>query len=176
MENSCILIWNVRGLNDRAKRDSVKTLILDIKPSIVCLQETKLCSISDFDILSILGFGFSNFVFSSAQGTRGGVLIAWRDGSFVSVASVVKNFYVSVQFQEESGSCWWFTGVYGLHQDNLKQDFLHELRLVREECVWPWFLCGDFHMILKEEDKNNSNINRTMMGIFRGLVNSLELK
>jgi hypothetical protein len=35
MEYSCFLIWNVRGLNDRAKRDSVKTLVLDIKPSIV---------------------------------------------------------------------------------------------------------------------------------------------
>jgi exonuclease III len=64
MENSCFLIWNVRGLNDRTKRDSVKTLVLDIKPSIVCLQETKLCSISDFDILSILWSGFNNFVSS----------------------------------------------------------------------------------------------------------------
>jgi hypothetical protein len=35
MEYSCFLIWNVRGLNDRAKRDSVKTLVLDIKHSIV---------------------------------------------------------------------------------------------------------------------------------------------
>jgi exonuclease III len=68
MENNCFLIWNVRGLNDRAKRGSVKTLVLDIKPSIVCLQETKLCPILDFDILSILGSGFSNFVSSSAKG------------------------------------------------------------------------------------------------------------
>jgi exonuclease III len=175
MESSCFLIWNVRGLNDHAKRDSFKTLVLDIKPSIVCLQKTKLCSISDFDILSILGAGFSNFVYSSAQGTRGGVLIAWRDGSFVSVDSVVKNFFVSVQFQE-SGSCWWFTGVYGPHQDNLKQAFLQELRMVREECAGPWILCGDFNLIYREEDKNNSNINRTMLGNFRGLVNSLDLK
>ena len=35
MDSNGILIWNVRGLNDRAKRDSVKTLVLDIKPSIV---------------------------------------------------------------------------------------------------------------------------------------------
>lgn len=176
MENSCFLIWNVRGLNDRARRDSVKSLVLDIKPSIVCLQETKLCTISDFDMLSILGSGFSNFVYSPAQGTRGGVLIAWRDGSFVSVASVVKNFSVSVQFQDESGSSWWFTGVYGPHQDIFKQEFIHELRTVRDECVGPWFLCGDFNMILREEDKNNSNINRLMMGRFRGFVNSMELK
>jgi hypothetical protein len=35
MESSHFLIWNVRGLNDRAKRDSVKSLVVDIKPSIV---------------------------------------------------------------------------------------------------------------------------------------------
>jgi exonuclease III len=64
MDSSCFLIWNVRGLNDRVKRDSVKSLVVDIRPSIICLQETKLCSISDFDILSILGSGFSNFVYS----------------------------------------------------------------------------------------------------------------
>jgi hypothetical protein len=77
------------------------------------------------------------------------VLIVWRDGSFVSVDSIVKNFSVSVQFQEESGSCWWFTGVYGPHQDSLKQAFLHELRSVREECAGPWLLCGDFNLIFK---------------------------
>jgi exonuclease III len=71
MDSSGILIWNVRGLNDRAKRDAVKSLVLDTKPSIVCLQETKLCSISDFDILSILGSAYCNFVFNPAHGTRG---------------------------------------------------------------------------------------------------------
>ena len=78
MDSNCFLIWNVRGLNDRVKRNSVKSLVVDIRPSIICLQETKLCSISDFDILSILGSGFSNFVYSPAIGTRGGVLISWR--------------------------------------------------------------------------------------------------
>jgi exonuclease III len=70
--NQCnFLIWNVRGLNSRARRDNVKTLILDIKPSLDCLQETKMSNISAFDVLSILGTGYSGFVFSLAQGARG---------------------------------------------------------------------------------------------------------
>jgi exonuclease III len=123
MDPSCFLIWNGRGLNGHAKRDSVKSLVFDIKPSIVCLQETKLCSISDFDILSILGAGYSNFVYNPAHGTRGGILVAWRDGSYSSSASVIKEYSVSVQFQLMSSHLWWFTGVYGPHQDNLKHDF-----------------------------------------------------
>ena len=95
----------MRGLNDRVKRDYVKSLVVDIRPSIIFLQETKLCSISDFDIVSILGSGFSNFVYSPAIGTRGGVLISWRDGVFSSLASVIKQFSVSVKLQEKNGSC-----------------------------------------------------------------------
>jgi exonuclease III len=123
MEPGCFWVWNVRGLNSRAKRDSIKSVVVSLKPAVVCLQETKLDSISDFNILSILGSGFSNFVFSPAHGSRGGILVAWRDGSFVSATSVIKDNSVSVQLQSENGPLWWFAGVYGPHQDSLKSAF-----------------------------------------------------
>jgi hypothetical protein len=78
--------------------------------------------------------------------------------------------------QEKNGSCWWFTGVYGPHQDNLKSSFLHELREIRDTCVGPWIIGGDFNLIFREEDNSNSNINRAMLGDFRRLINSLDLK
>jgi exonuclease III len=128
----------VRGLNDRSRRDIVKSFVLSIKPMIVWLQETKLCSISAFDILSILGAGYNNFVYTPAHGTRGGILVACRDGVYSSIGSLVRDFSVSVKLQEESGAqWWWFTGVYGPHQDNLKQSFLQELREIRETCTCP---------------------------------------
>jgi exonuclease III len=71
MDSNDILIWNVKGHNNRAKRGSIKSLVLDTMPSIVCLQETKLSSISDFDIITILGSTYGNFTFSPALGTRG---------------------------------------------------------------------------------------------------------
>lgn len=37
-------------------------------------------------------------------------------------------------------------------------------------------LAGDFNLILKTEDKNNSNINRAMMGRFRRFLDDLALK
>jgi exonuclease III len=39
--NCCILSWNVRGLNARAKCESVRQTILSTSATIVCLQETK---------------------------------------------------------------------------------------------------------------------------------------
>jgi hypothetical protein len=37
-------------------------------------------------------------------------------------------------------------------------------------------LAGDFNMIYCSEDKNNENVNWTMMGRFHRFVNDLELK
>ena len=37
-------------------------------------------------------------------------------------------------------------------------------------------MLGDFNLITSEEDKNNGNLNRAMMGRFRRLINDLELK
>jgi hypothetical protein len=36
-------------------------------------------------------------------------------------------------------------------------------------------IAGDFNMIYKAEDKNNSKINRVMMGRFRSFINDLAL-
>jgi exonuclease III len=42
--NYCIPSWNVRGLNDPAKRASLKHTILSSGAIIVCLQEIKIMS------------------------------------------------------------------------------------------------------------------------------------
>jgi hypothetical protein len=66
--------------------------------------------------------------------------------------------------------------VYGPQGDDEKILFLQELRDVRTACAGPWLVAGDFNLIYKTSDKNNSNYNRAMMGRFRGLVNDLALK
>jgi endonuclease/exonuclease/phosphatase family metal-dependent hydrolase len=59
-------------------------------------------------------------------------------------------------------------------QDNLEKiQFLHELRDIRSQCVGPWLVAGDFNLIYKDEDKNNNNLNRVMMGRFRRWINDI---
>jgi len=67
MDNTTILSWNVRGLNAQARRDDVRTLVDDIRPSIVCLQETKLDVISLSLILSMLGRAFTEYAYLPAS-------------------------------------------------------------------------------------------------------------
>jgi hypothetical protein len=47
---------------------------------------------------------------------------------------------------------------------------------VRSVCLGPWMVAGDFNLIYKDEDKNNSNYNRAMMGRFRRFINDLALR
>jgi len=81
MDKLNFMIWNVRGLNDKARRDNLRKVVDDTRPAVVCLQETKLSYISERDVISFLGRDFTKFVFLSAQQTRGGILIAWRDAN-----------------------------------------------------------------------------------------------
>ena len=41
MNPSTILVWNVRGLNNRDRRNSVRDVVISSNADIICLQETK---------------------------------------------------------------------------------------------------------------------------------------
>jgi len=48
-----VLSWNVRGLNDSAKRASLRNLLMDWNCDLVSLQETKLEDIKLSDVRTI---------------------------------------------------------------------------------------------------------------------------
>ena len=157
-----ILCWNVRGLNSRARQDSVRTLVSSAKIDIVCLQETKMSVLSRATLLSMLGSDFSHWIDLPAAGASGGILVAWRQGLGPATASRVDNYSVSLQFSPTALEPWWLTCVYGPQGDDNKVLFLQELRNVRSACHGPWTVLGDFNLITSEEDKNNGNLNRAI--------------
>jgi hypothetical protein len=59
--------------------------------------------------------------------------------------------------------------------DSDKILFLEELETIRDSCSGPWAICGDFNLILSEEDKNNVRINQANLSRFRRTVEDLEL-
>ena len=50
---------------------------------------------------------------------------------------------------------------------------LWELRDIRSQCTGAWLVAGDFNLIYKDEDKNNSNLNRATMERFRKWINDM---
>lgn len=176
MNPSNILCWNVRGLNSKARQDGVHTLVTSSRVDVVCIQETKMTEISRGTILSTLGSDFTHFVELPAVGASGGILVAWRNELGPATAARVDSHCISVQFSPSSDQAWWLTCVYGPQGDHNKVLFLQKPRDVRDACQGPWILLGDYNLIYKDEDKNNGNLNRALMGRFRRLINDLGLK
>lgn len=117
MNLSSILIWNVRGLNNKARCDYVRDTILSSKADIVCLQETKVEAFSAYLLLSACGTEFDKCLTLPANGTCGGILIAWKGAVCQAISSRIDIFSASVQFVGLDGVNWCFTGVYGPQED-----------------------------------------------------------
>jgi exonuclease III len=177
MDPANFLIWNVRGLNSSARQDAVRTLVEASRADIVCLlQETKMAAISQIVMLSMLGTEFTNHVELPAIGSSGGILVAWKRSLGATGQVQVLTYCVSVQFCSDVGHPWWATCVYGPQGNEDKIQFIQELRDFRAQCHGPWMLAGDFNLICRAEDKDNSNYNRDMMGRFRRMIDDLVLK
>lgn len=174
MDLSTIMVWNVRGLNKKSRRDTISDLVAAARPEIVCLQETKIQDMTTHILLSTLGFELDGHVALPATGTRGGALVARKNASCKALTSRIDNY--SVLFQNCDGTQWWFTGIYGPQLDEQKILFLEELRSLSLACPGPWAVAGDFNLIYRAADKNNPNVDRAMMGRFHRLLNDVELK
>ena len=70
MTTENLLIWNVRGLNARARRNVVRDLAADQHVSLVCFQETKLDTCTDAIVRDLVGMNFDFFLTSSGAYLR----------------------------------------------------------------------------------------------------------
>lgn len=177
MSRLSVLVWNVRGLNNPAKRRAVKESVVNSHASVVCLQESKLEVVDLLVIHELCGLDFDDFVALPASHTRGGVIVAWKGSVFRGSQVHLGQWSVTAKLEWTAGnhSCF-LTSVYGPQDDNEKILFLEELAEIRGICGEVWLVAGDFNLIAAAADKNNSRVNRRLMNAFRNKINELELK
>jgi endonuclease/exonuclease/phosphatase family metal-dependent hydrolase len=171
-----IMCWNVRGLNDPAKRDAVREFVASLRVSVICLQETMLDVLDNFLVMQCLGPTFDGYVYLPTVETRGEILLAWNK-SIVDIERVSFDPYaVTGEVTPRYNNRWWITTVYGPQTREEKLSFLFELAERRSLCPGPWLLLGDFNMIFYAEEKNNDRLDRFMMTRFRHFVQEHEIK
>lgn len=84
-------------------------------PQIICLQETKLSSVDNMVIRICLGIEYeNNFFFLPADGTRGGIFLAYRDDHILMQnAHFTTNTISATVINNRTNINWTITGVYG---------------------------------------------------------------
>jgi exonuclease III len=160
-----IMSWNVWGLNNTARQEDVRQIVTSVKPNIICLQETKLSTISIHDISNILGNDYEDsFCFLPANGTRGGVLIASR-ASVCSLhqSQISENTISATVTDPRCNFSWTISRVYGPQGELEKNMFIRELKRLKQSVMSHWLLIGDFNLIYRDQDKNNGRLNRRLM-------------
>ena len=113
--HNCILLnWNVRGLNNPARRKVVCDIVRQYRATIVCVQESKLAVVDNVIVMEAFGPQFANnFCYLPADGTRGGIIIAASTDYFDLAQSGITDHTVSARITMRScGQTWTLSAVY----------------------------------------------------------------
>lgn len=131
-----ILNWNVRGLGDTNKCTVIKDVTTDNNSDLICFQETKLCECSIFEIRRVYPSKVRHFISLNAEGTRGGILLAWSNVD-TQLDSFILNYSMAVILKRDELT-FMCTEVYGPQEDSQKRLFLVELACIRATNNLPW--------------------------------------
>src|SRR4051812_15048911 len=98
-----IVVWNVRGINARARRLAIWSLINTTGASIVCIQETKVALLCSSIVLETLGPEFDDYTYLPADGTRGGILLAWKSRAVFITDPLLTRNAITAKVASDSG-------------------------------------------------------------------------
>ncbi|XP_022850571.1 uncharacterized protein LOC111372446 [Olea europaea var. sylvestris] len=142
-----IVCWNVRGLNEAGKRLGVGNLLRDWKADIVCLQETKLETVSRAVVSSLWGGQHIGYQFVGSVGALGRVLIMWDTRVFQLEEISEGLFSLSLSFTNIGDRFrWMFIGVYGPNVDESRGGLWDELAGMMAWWNLPTCIGGNFNV------------------------------
>ncbi|KAA3485548.1 reverse transcriptase [Gossypium australe] len=152
------ICWNVRGLgNPRAIR-RLRHLIKQHNPQFIFLMETKLSKQRMSKARRSCGFIYGIDV--DAEGSRGGLCLAWKPSMDINLKSFSK-WHIDVMVKEDSSQTEWrFTGFYGTPYSRDQKQVWELLKSLSQNGTGPWLVAGDFNEIMYSFEKK---------GEFRGI-------
>ena len=172
----CFASWNTRGLGDKLKCDDVLSELTTLKPSIACLQETKLADVTQIKSAAFLPRTIKDFHFKPSNGTAGGILTAISPSLFSLVAHSHHEFTLNATIRiNADNSTFHVTNVYAPTDHSRKNDFLQELAQHKPPDNEPWIILGDFNLMRSHADKNNDNFRQHEADAFNDAIHALAL-
>ncbi|GLT57157.1 hypothetical protein SLA2020_301450 [Shorea laevis] len=170
-----ILSWNCRG----AANQNFLNHVLDLKrthsPAIMLIMETKLTGDRAQDIASRI---FPDFHIVDSDGFAGGIWLLWDAGKInldvvfsssqaIHAVAKVRN-HPTIHDSE-----WFFSGVYGRPQFEIRSFLWHELSNMADQITIPWIIAGDFNDIINQGEKFGGNpINQLRVDAYLSCMNT----
>ncbi|OAY70133.1 hypothetical protein ACMD2_24238 [Ananas comosus] len=150
-----------------SKRTAVRSVASQHRNVVVCLQETKVDSVSLSSLRSFCGSFIDKRHFIEADGAAGGLVTCWSSRVFTCSEVLVRKFSLTLHLSHiKSGECFYVTNAYGPSTWEGKDDFCSELAQLKQSCTDNWVVCGDFNFTRtrrKEKEKMELKSTRCSM-------------
>jgi hypothetical protein len=117
ISQSKIFVWNCRGAASTSFYRYCKQYVLECKPVMLVIMETRCdpCKLKKtFNLL-----GFDGFLASEVNGYAGGIVVVWKE-DYMMVNMQIKKFqFLHLHVQYHQGGSWYFTPIYASpNEDN----------------------------------------------------------
>ncbi|GJU15174.1 RNA-directed DNA polymerase, eukaryota, partial [Tanacetum coccineum] len=150
--------YNMEGcLNPKAKKDWVKELCVSNKVNFLTLQETKMESITLFDIKKCWGNFVFDFVHSDSVGNSGGILCVWDPNSFKKLNTTISDYFVMIRGNwVNNGKLFLIISVYAPQEFSEKKLLWDYLGKVIANWKGEVIIMGDFNKVRNKNERFGS--------------------
>nr|XP_033515727.1 exodeoxyribonuclease-like [Nicotiana tomentosiformis] len=171
-----LITWNVRGLNDKKKREIIKSQVLNWKTNIICLHETKLEGEIKEIVSQIWGGRWVMYACLEASGTRWGILLLWDCRVWKGEMLQIGAYTLTCKFEAllQNFHCL-ITGVYAPNCRIERRIVWREIGAVRGLMEGPWVVCGDFNVTKYPSKKRDCSRRSSEMVGFLDFIEDMEL-
>jgi len=145
-----ILVWNVQGAGGREFLPILREHILQHKPRILALVETRTSGARAQAICDRIGF--NKCIRMEAQGFQGEIWVLWNDEELRVDLVTMREQYVTVEIHFNNHVGWLFNIMYANPHAPRREAVWHDLEMFASTCNKPWLLEGDFNETVNLEE------------------------
>jgi hypothetical protein len=147
--------WNIRGVNDSAKRDRFHDAVCDNKLEFVGFSETKKEILPISWLYNMTGSRPFTWHVVPSKGLSGSMALGVNTDVYEVLEAGDGEFFIRMLVKEKvSGFTWKLVSVYGAPHAKDRDRFLIELVQVISCNIFPSLIGGDFNILRTASDSN----------------------
>ncbi|XP_058775694.1 uncharacterized protein LOC131649972 [Vicia villosa] len=153
-----IISWNVRGLNKSGKLREISSRILELKPGICILIETRVKNNKAINVRNKLNLP-GKYIDDYPNHTNGRIWIVWNDENMDSrfIHSSSQHIHCGV-YNTKDNFKYWRTTVYAHNQLDLRRTLWNTIVTLHH--TGPWYVIEDYNNVLTAQDRIGGNLVR----------------